>query len=116
MNKQADETTLNETPLTETERGILDVLRTTYDPEIPVNVVDLGLIYDVRLGDEGELEVKMTLTAPSCPVAEVMPVEIEGRLREIPGVTSAKVEVVWDPPWSRERMSEAARLELGLVE
>lgn len=111
MNERADETGLNET-----EQGILDVLRTTYDPEIPVNVFDLGLIYDVLMGDDGDVEVRMTLTAPSCPVADVMPAEIERRLREVPGVTRAKVEVVWDPPWSPERMSEAARLELGFVE
>jgi FeS assembly SUF system protein len=91
------------------------VLRTVYDPEIPVNVYELGLIYDLGVSDEGVVEVKMTLTAPNCPVAGSMPSEIESKVRTIEGVTDAHVELVWDPPWDPSRMSEAARLELGLM-
>jgi len=99
----------------QTKDGVLNVLRNTFDPEIPVNVLDLGLIYEVTLGDAGEVEVVMTLTTPSCPAAGSLPGEIERRLREVPGVSAARVEVVWEPPWTRERMSEAALLELGLL-
>lgn len=91
------------------------MLRTIYDPEIPVSVYELGLIYDLAVSDEGVVEVKMTLTAPSCPVAGAMPGEIEAKVRTVEGVTAAHVELVWDPPWEPSRMSEAARLELGLM-
>lgn len=92
-----------------------DALRSVYDPEIPVNIYELGLIYDIDITDEGLVRVKMTLTAPSCPVAGVIPGEVEARLRAVEGVTDAEVELVWDPPWDPSRMSEAARLELGLL-
>lgn len=92
-----------------------DVLRTVYDPEIPVNIYELGLVYDLDVTDDGVVTIKMTLTAPSCPVAGAMPGEVEAKVREVEGVTDAKVELVWDPPWDPSRMSEAARLELGFM-
>ena len=98
------------------EEKVIDAIRTVYDPEIPVNVYDLGLIYEIAVDDEtGKVHVKMTLTAPGCPVAGSLPLEVERRIETIDEVPSAVVELVWDPPWSREMMSEAAQLELGLM-
>ena len=82
-----------------------------YDPEIPVNIYELGLIYDIEVGGQGRVAVRMTLTAPGCPSAQVLPFEVEQRVREVPGVTDVTVEVVWDPPWTPDRMSEAAKLQ-----
>lgn len=90
-----------------------DALRTVYDPEIPVNIYELGLIYSLEASEAGDVEVRMTLTTPHCPAAASMPAEIEQKVRDVPGVREVKVELVWDPPWDREMMSEAARLELG---
>ena len=90
------------------------VLRTVYDPEIPVNIYDLGLIYRVQVSDSGVVDIDMTLTAPGCPVAQTFPGEVESKVMEVPGVTDARVELVWEPPWTPERMTEAARLELGM--
>jgi FeS assembly SUF system protein len=92
-----------------------DVLRSVYDPEIPVSIYELGLVYDIDITDGGVVRIQMTLTAPSCPVAGVIPGEVEAKLRDIEGVTDAEVELVWDPPWDPSRMSEAARLELGFM-
>jgi FeS assembly SUF system protein len=97
------------------EEKVIEVLRSVYDPEIPVNIYELGLIYDIKVAPDNAVEVKMTLTAPACPVAGTLPPEIERKIETIPEVPRAKVEVVWDPPWTRERMSEAALLELGLL-
>jgi FeS assembly SUF system protein len=94
---------------------VIAALKTVYDPEIPVNIYDLGLIYEIGYTDQGAVLVKMTLTAPGCPVAQTFPATVEEALRGVAGVADAHVELVWDPPWSRERMSEAARLELGLL-
>ena len=95
---------------------MIAAIQTVYDPEIPVNIYDLGLIYDIAVDDAtGKVHVKMTLTAPGCPVAGSLPVEVERRIEQIEEVPSAVVELVWDPPWSREMMSEAAQLELGLM-
>ena len=91
------------------------MLRTVYDPEIPVNIYELGLIYGLEVTDDGVVEIKMTLTAPNCPAAGAMPAEIEAKVRAVDGVNGARVELVWDPPWDRSRMSEAARLELGFM-
>lgn len=99
----------------ELEMRVVDILRDVYDPEIPVNIYDLGLIYNVAAGRDGRVEVVMTLTTPHCPVAETMPGEIEARLRALDGVTDVALDLVWDPPWSPEMMSEAARLELGFL-
>ena len=101
--------------ITKLEEHVLDVLKTCYDPEIPVNIYDLGLIYEHKVNEEAKVDIKMTLTSPSCPVAESLPPEIEMKLRGIPGVSEAKVEVVWDPPWTPEKMTEAAKLELNMM-
>lgn len=93
---------------------IIAALRTVYDPEIPVNIYDLGLIYDISVDEAGSAAVRMTLTAPGCPVAGSLPGEVEHRVRSVPGVTEAKVELTFDPPWSPQRMSPEARLALGL--
>jgi FeS assembly SUF system protein len=98
------------------EEKVIAAIQTVYDPEIPVNIYDLGLIYDIAVDDaSGKVHVKMTLTAPGCPVAGSLPLEVERRIETIEEVPSAVVELVWDPPWSREMMSEAAQLELGLT-
>lgn len=93
---------------------VVTTLKTVYDPEIPVDIYELGLIYDFDVDSEGKVRIQMTLTSPACPVAESLPVEVENKLRMIDGVTDVDVELVWEPPWSPERMSEAARLELNL--
>jgi FeS assembly SUF system protein len=93
---------------------VMDALRTIYDPEIPVNITELGLIYDVLVDAEARVGIRMTLTAPACPAAQILPGEVREKASKVPGVTEAKVEVVWDPPWTKERMSEAAKLQLGL--
>jgi FeS assembly SUF system protein len=95
------------------EQQAIEALRACYDPEIPVNIYELGLIYKVDVSDTGGVTVTMTLTSPHCPVAQSLPREVEARLKTIPGVTGASVAVVWEPPWSPNLMSEAARLELG---
>ncbi len=97
------------------EGEIIEVIRTIYDPEIPLNIYELGLIYDVDVSASGKVEIKMTLTAPACPVAGTLPKEVEDRVRAVPGVTECNLELVWDPPWDPSRMSEAARLQLGLM-
>lgn len=102
------------TRTTELKPQILDALRTVYDPEIPVNIVELGLIYDVFVDAHGVAAVRMTLTAPGCPVAQSLPVEVANKARSVAGVTDAKVDVVWDPPWTKDRMSDAAKLQLGM--
>lgn len=91
------------------------VLHTIYDPEIPVNIYELGLIYNLDVRDNGVVDIEMTLTAPNCPAAGMMPAEVEAKVCAVDGVTSANVELVWDPPWDKSRMSEAARLELGFM-
>jgi FeS assembly SUF system protein len=95
--------------------NVISALRTIFDPEIPVNIYDLGLIYELEVDAEGKVFVKMTLTAPACPVAETFPGTVESRLYEVPGVTDVRVALVWDPPWSREKLSEEAKLQLGLL-
>jgi len=95
--------------------SVIDALSQIYDPEIPVNIYELGLIYDVQVADNGDVQVIMTLTTPHCPVAESMPGEVETRVRDVVGVNDVKVELVWDPPWDMTMMSEAARLELGFL-
>jgi FeS assembly SUF system protein len=95
------------------EAGIVEALKTVYDPEIPVNIYELGLIYDVDL-QGGDVKLKMTLTAPGCPVAGSLPGEVQAKVAAVPGVTSAEVELVWEPAWNPSLMSEAARLQLGM--
>jgi FeS assembly SUF system protein len=94
---------------------IVEAIGTVYDPEIPVNIWELGLVYDIDIDDERRVHVRMTLTAPGCPSAQVLPLEVERKVRDVPGVADAFVEVVWEPAWSPERMSEAARLQLGIL-
>lgn len=97
------------------ESGIIEALGTVYDPEIPVNIYELGLVYDIEANEGGDVEITMTLTTPNCPVAGSMPGEVERAVSSVQGVGSVKVNLVWDPPWSPEKMSEAARLELGFL-
>ncbi|HXU44612.1 MAG TPA: SUF system Fe-S cluster assembly protein [Thermoanaerobaculia bacterium] len=103
-----------EADIAELELAVVDVLKTVYDPEIPVNIHELGLIYDLDVQPTGHVHVQMTLTAPACPVAGSLPGEIQAKVETVPGVTSAEVELVWEPPWDPSRMSEAARLQLGM--
>ena len=103
----------SETEKTLQER-IINVLQTCYDPEIPVNIYELGLIYDIEIDVDTNVLIRMTLTSPGCPVAGTLPPEVQSKVEQLPGVKSAKVELVWEPLWDPSRMTEAARLELGL--
>jgi len=108
-------TTENPTPepASDLRDDVINTLKTCYDPEIPVDIYELGLIYDVAVSDEGEATITMTLTSPMCPVAEILPVEVEHKAAAVAGVTKARVDLVWEPPWEPSMMSEAARLQLG---
>ena len=97
------------------KRQVIAALRTIFDPELPVNIYDLGLIYDLDVDAAGRVDIRMTLTAPSCPVAQTFPTQVEQTVAAVEGVSGAHVEIVWEPPWEQSRMSEAARLQLGLV-
>lgn len=94
---------------------IIEVLKTVYDPEIPVNIYELGLIYDIAIDDSNMVDIKMTLTSPACPVAGSLPPEVESKAGMVPGVSGCKVELVWDPPWDMSKMSDAAKLQLNLM-
>ena len=94
--------------------AVIGALKGVYDPEIPVNIYDLGLIYNVDINDEGHVDVQMTLTTPGCPVAQTFPGTVEQAVNQVEGVSDCSVELVWEPPWTQERMTEAARLELGI--
>ena len=96
------------------ENQVTEVLRTCFDPEIPVNIYEMGLIYEVKVAADGGVLVVMTLTSPSCPAAQSLPKEVETKIKSVPGVTAAVVKVVWDPTWNPGMMSEAAKLELGM--
>lgn len=96
------------------KEAIITALKGVYDPEIPVNIYDLGLIYDVSIDDEAHVAIQMTLTTPGCPVAQTFPGTVEQAVNQVEGVRDCHVELVWEPPWSQERMTEAARLELGI--
>ncbi|ARG98058.1 SUF system Fe-S cluster assembly protein [Legionella micdadei] len=96
------------------KNSVIAALRTVFDPEIPVNIYDLGLIYDIAINEEKHVHVQMTLTTPGCPVAQTFPGTVEQAVNQVEGVSDCTVELVWDPPWSQERMTEAARLELGI--
>lgn len=100
---------------TEVTKGqIIEALRGCFDPEIPVNIYDLGLIYDIEVNVKGQVSITMTLTSPGCPVAGTLPIEVESRVEAVEDVTAVRVAVVWDPPWTPDRMSEAARLQLNM--
>ena len=94
---------------------VIDALKTCFDPEIPVNIYELGLIYLVEVSSDGKVMIRMTLTSPHCPAVQSMPAEIEGKVRAISGVTDVSIDLVWDPPWDQTKMSEAARLQLGMM-
>lgn len=96
------------------ESQVIEAIRACYDPEIPVNIYDLGLIYDIDVQPGGKVDVKMTLTSPMCPVAGTLPPEVQQRIEKLDDVSEAKVDVVWDPPWTPERMTDAAKLQLNL--
>jgi len=109
--KPADEPIANE----DLKNNVIDALKSIYDPEIPVDIYELGLIYDVDISEDGDAVVTMTLTTPHCPVAESLPNEVELRVLSVPGVRDAEVKLVWDPPWDPSKMSDEARLELGML-
>ena len=108
---EADPATSNEALV----EAVVEALKSIYDPEIPVDIYELGLIYDVAVSEDGDAIVSMTLTTPNCPVAESMPGEIELRVGAVPGVGHAEVELVWDPPWDPQKMTDDAKLELGML-
>jgi len=99
----------------ELENSIIEMLKTIYDPEIPVDIYELGLIYNIGIEDDASVIILMTLTSPSCPVAETLPPEVEQKVSSVSGVSNAKVEITWEPAWDRSMMSEAAQLELGFM-
>jgi len=99
----------------EIEKRVIETLKTCYDPEIPVDVWELGLIYEININEDNDVHVMMTLTSPSCPVAETLPPEIEDKIRKTDGVNSAKIDITFDPPWEQDMMSEEAKLELGFM-
>ena len=119
FNKEVpDEKTMAETdhiPAAKSLRErVIEVIKTCYDPEIPVDIWELGLIYEINISEGNDVHIKMTLTSPACPVAETLPPDVEQKIRDIPDVNTAKVEITFDPPWEKEMMSEEARLELGM--
>jgi len=97
-----------------TEEQVVDALKTVFDPEIPVNIYDLGLIYNIAIDENQHVHIQMTLTSPGCPVAQTFPGTVEQAVNQVEGVSECTVELVWEPPWTQERMSEVARLELGI--
>ena len=99
----------------ELQNKIIEILKTIYDPEIPVDIYELGLVYMIDINDENFATITMTLTSPSCPVAETLPPEVEQKVASLPGVNGAKVEITWDPPWDKSMMSQEAMLELGFL-
>jgi len=109
--KPVDEVPANE----DLKNNVIDALKSIYDPEIPVDIYELGLIYDVAISEDGDAVVTMTLTTPHCPVAESLPNEVELRVLSVPGIRDSEVKLVWDPPWDPSKMSDEARLELGML-
>ncbi len=101
--------------LQEIGEKIVEVLQSIYDPEIPVDIYELGLIYDVQVSDQGEAKILMTLTTPNCPVAESLPLEVQEKVKTVEEINNAEVEITFDPPWDKDMMSEAAKLELGIL-
>jgi len=114
MTAGASDATESAASATGIEDGIVEALKTVYDPEIPVNIYEMGLIYDLNVEPDGRVQIKMTLTSPGCPVAGTLPGEVKDKVETVPGVAGAEVEVVWDPVWNPSMMSEAARLQLGM--
>jgi FeS assembly SUF system protein len=110
---QSAETAETSQPAADLRQQVVEVLRTCYDPEIPVDIYDMGLVYGIDVDPGGNVYVRMTLTSPACPVAGSLPPEVESKIKALPGVSDVRVEVVWDPPWNPTMMSEAAKLTLG---
>ena len=106
---------ISNTEIEELGEEIVKVICTIYDPEIPVNIYELGLIYDVEVSDVGDVRIEMTLTSPNCPVAESLPAEVEEKVKAIDKINDAKVNIVFEPPWTKEMMSDEAKLELGML-
>jgi FeS assembly SUF system protein len=102
-------------PNADLKESVVEALKSVYDPEIPVDIYELGLIYDIEISEDGDAVVTMTLTTPHCPVAESLPNEVELRVLSVPGIRDAEVKLVWDPPWDPSKMSDEARLELGML-
>jgi len=111
----SEELIVERTDPEELREPVIERLRQVFDPEIPVNIYDLGLIYTIDIAPNGDVDIDMTLTAPACPVAGMMPVMVEDSVKKVEGVGRVRVQLVWDPPWSQDRMSEEARLELGMM-
>lgn len=105
----------NENNLDEIKEEVIKVLKTCYDPEIPVNIYELGLIYDIKVSEDKDVNILMTLTSPMCPVADILPLQIEGKVRSLPMIDNAIIDLTFDPPWTPDKMSEAAKLELGFL-
>ena len=105
---------LTDDQLREIDENIVHTIKTCYDPEIPVNIYEMGLIYQIRVKSDGAVTINMTLTSPNCPAAQSLPAEVKEKVAQIDGVTSVDINIVWDPPWNPSMLSEAARLELGL--
>ena len=114
MEERTDTTSISTVEQSLIQSQVIEAIRTCYDPEIPVNIYELGLIYEVKVAADGGVLVAMTLTSPHCPAAQSLPREVEAKVKAVPGVTAAKVAVVWDPTWNPSMMTEAARLELGM--
>ena len=111
---KTENSVMEELTVIDLKAPIIEALHTCYDPEIPVDIYELGLIYDIDVQPSGEVNIRMTLTSPGCPVAGSLPPEVEQKVQAVPGVTDVKVELVWDPPWCMDKMSEAAKLQLGM--
>jgi FeS assembly SUF system protein len=102
--------------ITDLREKVIAALKTCFDPEVPVNIYELGLIYNIDVSPNSVVTIRMTLTSPACPVAGSLPGEVQTKVKAIPGVADAKVDLVWDPPWDKARMSDVARLELGIFD
>jgi len=101
--------------LDEIKEEVIKVLKTCYDPEIPVNIYELGMIYDIKVSEDNDVNILMTLTSPMCPVADILPLQVESKVRSLPMIDNAIVDLTFDPPWTPDKMSEAAKLELGFL-
>ena len=106
---------LTDQQLQEIDENVVHTIKSCYDPEIPVNIYELGLIYQIRISSQGFVNIKMTLTSPNCPAAQSLPAEVREKVEQVNGVTGVDIDIVWDPPWTPSRMTEAARLELGMM-
>jgi len=115
MSDERPETAVDRTDPQGIEASVIEALKNCYDPEIPVNIYELGLVYKVDVDGDGNVEITMTLTSPACPVAGSLPGEVEMRVRGVAGVKDVRVELVWDPPWHQDMMTEAAKLQLGFL-